>query len=145
MTTGGGLPARAVGPRVVTRPQAIAALREALVKLTDREHSLCQVAANNGLFCRGFARFTERGLRRSLARVLEKRTLVRRLEIEEVANVYQLMRQYVSGAALPCDFECTDRELCRGWDEFGNDDLARFHLEILGERVVVVDSAGFDL
>jgi len=126
-------------PRVFTRERTIDALRDALVKLTDREHSLCQVAADARFFCHGFARFSEVALRRRLANVLENRRVFGRADVEEVANVYQLMRQYVAQAALPCDVECMDRQLCGGWDEFANDDLARFHLEILGETVVVVD------
>jgi hypothetical protein len=35
---------------------AIARLREALVKLTDDDHSLCQVAGERGIFCHGFRR-----------------------------------------------------------------------------------------
>jgi hypothetical protein len=35
---------------------AIARLREALVRLTDDDHSLCQVAGERGIFCHGFRR-----------------------------------------------------------------------------------------
>ena len=43
-----------------TRAEAIARLRDALVKLTDDEHSMCQVAAKRGIFCHGFRRWNAR-------------------------------------------------------------------------------------
>ena len=50
--------------RTISRSQAISDLRCELLKLVDREHSLCQVAARRGLFCNGFGRWSTEELER---------------------------------------------------------------------------------
>jgi hypothetical protein len=42
-----------------TREAAIAVLRERLLRMTDGEHSICRVAADRGIFCRGFRRWND--------------------------------------------------------------------------------------
>jgi len=138
-------PQPAPAPETVTwtRTQAVNELRRALVELTDAEHSLCSVASEQRIFCFGFSRWSEPELRRRLRHLLERRPRMRRTELENLANTCQLMRQYIDGAAVACDVEAIDHELCRGWDDFGNADLARFCYEILKKNVVVVDSPPF--
>jgi hypothetical protein len=62
----------------------------------------------------------------------------KRTDVERRADAYQQRRLEEENAVVACDVQQRYYETCRGWDEFTNDDLARFCLEILGQRVRVV-------
>ena len=124
---------------VWTRPEAIARLREALLKLTDDEHSMCQVAAERGIFCHGFRRWRDGEFDRGWRAAIGRSTHLSREQLEELANVWQLAEQIRQRVALACDAETLTHGACRGWAEFDNDDLARHCREILGKDVVVAD------
>ena len=59
--------------------------------------------------------------------------------MEEFANLWQLTEQVRCRAAVACDAAASGRSPCRGWNEFSNDDLARFSCDLLGENVEIVE------
>jgi hypothetical protein len=127
-------------PGVVTwaRGEAIAKLREALVRLTDDDHSLCQVAGERGIFCHGFRRWNAREFDRHWRNAIGQCTRLSRAQLEEFANVWQLAEQVRRGVTLACDARPAEHGACRGWDEFSNAELSRFSCDILGQNVEVL-------
>ena len=121
------------------RDEAIGRLRDALVKLTDDDNSLCQVASERGIFCRGFRRWNAREFDQRWRNAIGRSTHLSRAQMEEFANVWQLAEQIRCGVTLACDALARDRRTCRGWDEFSNADLSRFCSDMLGQSVEVVD------
>jgi hypothetical protein len=121
-----------------TRDGAISKLREALVKLTDGEHSLCQVAGELGIFCHGFRRWNAREFDRHWRNAIGRSTYLSRSQMEEFANVWQLAEQIRYRVTLACDAQAAEHGTCRGWDEFSNADLSPFCCDILGQNIEVV-------
>lgn len=124
---------------VWTREEAIARLREELIRMTDDEHSMCQVAAERGIFCHGFRRWSAAEFDRHYRNSIGRSTHLSRPQMEEFANLWQLAEQIRTGVNFACDQQAAERGACRGWDEFSNDDLARFCSDILGKSVEVVE------
>ena len=124
---------------VWSRPQAISRLRETLVRLADEEHSMCQVAADRGIFCHGFRRWGSREFDRRWRNAIGRSTHLTRAQMEEFANVWQLSEQIRRGVSLACDTQSRAGGPCRGWEEFSNADLSRFCADLLGENVVVTE------
>jgi hypothetical protein len=132
------LPSLARG-KVISRGEAIGRLRHYLKTLTDDEHSMCQVAAKKGIFCHGFARFSDEELKKRFAGLLSLRPKLNRWQVEELANRWELARQMVDGVTLACDAQTIEHDTCRGWDDFPNEQLARFCADLLGLDVAVTD------
>ena len=84
----------------VSRPAAIAQLREKLASLVDTEHCVCAVAERLGFPCRGFAQLSDEDFRRRFDWIAKARPGATRKELEEYANLYLLGRQAVTGAAI---------------------------------------------
>lgn len=124
---------------VWTRGEAIARLREALIKLTDDERSMCQVAAERGIFCHGFRRWNALEFDRHWRNSIGRSTHLSRAQMEEFANLWQLTDQIRTGVAFACDLQAVERGACRGWAEFSNADLSRFCCDILGQDIDVVE------
>ena len=122
---------------VWSRRDAIDRLRDSLRRLADDEHSMCQVAAQRGIFCRGFQRWPDSEFDRRWKSALGRSTHLSRAQMEELANVWQLAEQIRCRVGLVCDAQSGRHGGCRGWDEFSNDDLARYCSDILGLNVVV--------
>lgn len=124
--------------RELTREEAIRELRAHLVTLVDDEHSMCQVAAEKNIFCRGFRRLNSSELREKYAWMAKKADhQLTRSELEERANTWKLARQHLHDTDLACDAELEDRDQCVGWDEFSDERLSELHGELLGERVEI--------
>jgi hypothetical protein len=122
----------------LTRDKAIGALRGYLGRLADDEHSVCDVAAQRGIFCRGFTRWGEKQLRQRFHTIETLRPGLPRAQFAELANKWQLARQEVDHLPTACDAQALEHDTCLGWDEFGNDELAQFLHELFGWTVVVV-------
>jgi len=122
----------------VNRAEVINLLRSELVKRTDSETSACKYAAEKGVFCRGFAQFDDKELKRRYSWITRRRPDMTREELEEIANRWQLARQDVGAFPVACDVQQLEHDMCRGWDDFSNDDLARFYAELTGKPIVVV-------
>jgi hypothetical protein len=136
-------------PRLTTQPRedpvwsrddAIGRLRFTLEKLTDGEHSMCQIAADQGVFCRGFRRWNDAEFHRKWSPAIGSSTFLTRVQMERFANLWQLMEQARLRVVFACDAEALCPGACRGWDEFGNEQLARYCAKVLNTNVQVVDS-----
>ena len=128
-----------VAGEVWTRPEAVARLRAGLLALTDEEHSICQVAAQRGIFCHGFRRWNASEFDRRWRGAIGRSTHLTRAQMEEFANLWQLAEQIRQRVALACDTGKQVGGSCRGWDEFSNADLSRFCADVLGKNVEVVE------
>ena len=129
------------GPPPVTwsRQTAIAELRLCLDRLSDGEHSTCQIAAERGIFCRGFRQWDDHEFHRRWKAVLGESTHLTRPQIELLADLWQLSEQIEQKVRVSCDVQSGAPGACGGWQEFSNEFLARFCAELLGREVVVVD------
>jgi len=124
-------------PRHMSRPEAIAALREKLRGQTDPDHCVCAVAARLGFPCQGFAQFSDEELRRRFPWIAARRPGATRVQLETLVNAYVLGRQEVAGAALACDVETREHDLCGGWNGFDNSRLEEFYRNVFGQPVSI--------
>jgi hypothetical protein len=123
-------------PEVLTREGAIARLRAGLLRLSDGEHSMCEIAARLGVFCLGFRRWPDAEFLKVWTRAMGRSTHLNRRQLELLADIWQQTEQLRLRIPIACDAR-TGCGPCRGWDEFSNADLERFCDEVLGEKVVV--------
>jgi len=107
----------------MTREEAIARIREELVSLTDEDNCMCKVAAERGIFCRGFHQWGDRELRDRYWWIVRRRPEISRGELEALANGWQLAQQEVRDTPLCCDVQAQIHDTCRGWDDFSTEDL----------------------
>jgi len=129
---------------VWTRDEAIAKLREALLKLSDGERSLCTVAAELGIFCHGFRRWTDDAFSRGWTRALGRSTHLSRPQMERLADIWLLSEQLRLRVACACDLAAAGGGVCRGWYGFSNADLERCCEQILGRNVAIVEPDQID-
>ena len=122
------------------RGEAVARLREALLTLTDGEHSICQIASERGIFCRGFRRWNASEFDQRWRSAIGRSTHLSRAQMEEFANLWQLSEQVRQHVSLACDAAANRLGGCRGWGEFSNADLSRFCADVLGLSVQVVET-----
>jgi hypothetical protein len=129
--------------KTCTRAEAIDDLRRALLEWQDDEHSICQVAAERGLFCHGFAQWKFGELKQRFPQIVRSRPAITREELEELANRWHLVRDECTGHKITCDTQAGDEHYhqCRGWDEFDDHQLEKFYEEIYGEAVRIRSSA----
>jgi hypothetical protein len=120
----------------IARATAIARLRKALAAMTPPGHSTCRAVTDQGVLCRGFRQDSQTELRMRYAAEID--ISGKRGDVERRADEYQHRRQIEEDAPCSCDVQQHYYETCRGWDEFTNEDLARFLLEVCGEQVRVV-------
>jgi hypothetical protein len=125
-------------PESIERTEAIDLLRSELLKHTDGETSACKYASDRNVFCRGFVRFGDGEMRRKFNWITRRRPDMTREELDEIANRWQLARQEVNAMPLACDVQQMEHDMCRGWDDFSNDELSRFYTELTGKTIVVV-------
>jgi hypothetical protein len=121
----------------VSRAELIVLLRDQLALLTDEENSICKVAAEKGIFCRGFHRYSDEELKRRYGWIYRKQAGGSRADLEEVANRWQLARQDVMAQPTSCDVQQLEHDSCRGWDDFTSDELAQFYFELTSRTVFV--------
>jgi hypothetical protein len=119
----------------LSRPQAIARIRERLLLWTDDEHCACVAAGRLGAFCQGFRSLSDAELRSRFHWIARKRPGLSREELESLASLYHTARQQVAGATVCCDLETRDHCACDGWNMFDNDALASFCRELTGSPV----------
>ena len=121
----------------ISRPQIIDLLRSELLKRAGEDVSACRVAAEQGIFCHGFARYSDEELRRRYEWIVRRRPTLTRDELEEIADRWQMARQEVTHTPIACDVQQKLHDTCRGWDDFSNDDLSRFYFEMTGKDIVI--------
>ena len=120
-----------------TRADLINLLRQELLLRAGDDVSACKVATEQGIFCHGFARYTDAELRRRYEWIVRRRPTMTRAELEEIADRWQLARQEVEEIPLACDVQQKVHDTCRGWDDFSNEELSRFYFEMTGKDIVV--------
>ena len=125
-------------PESVERAEAINLVRTELLKRTDSETCACKFATERGVFCHGFAQYGDAELKRKYNWITRRRPDLSRDELEEIANRWQLARQEVAGLSVACDVQQMEHDMCNGWDDFSNADLAKFYNELTGKNIVVV-------
>jgi len=119
----------------LSRPQAVAHLRQKLTELADSDHCVCAVASRLGLPCGGFSQFSDDEFRRRFSWIADKRPHATRRELEEAVNAYLLGRQETTGAVLACDVETKEHDACGGWNTFDNPALEAFYQKVFGRPV----------
>lgn len=122
-----------------SRAEALSRLRAHLLEFVDPENSLCRVAAEKGIFCRGFRRWSDPEFDRRWRSCIGRSTHLSRPQMEEYANLWQLTEQAAHRATLTCDAAAAGRGACRGWNEFSNEVVAQFCSDLLGMNVEVVE------
>ena len=96
------------------------------------------MAAEKGIFCKGFQRYSDFELRKRYRWIARKDRRYTREEIEDLANRWQIARQDVDELPIACDVQQLEHDSCRGWDDFSNEELAKFIGQTTG-RVVAVE------
>lgn len=124
-------------PDPVSRSAIIAALREELSHRAKGDMSICRLAAQTGVFCRGFRRFSDEELKERFGWIASRRPEATRRDLEEIADRWQLARQEVLGALTSCDVQQLEHDSCGGWNDFSDEDLSTFLRELTGRKVVV--------
>jgi hypothetical protein len=123
----------------ITREALVAELRGELARRANGEISVCRLAADRGIFCHGFRQYTDAELRQRYPWIAKRYPRAPRAEFETLADNWQLARQDVDGLETSCDVQTLEHDGCNGWNDFTNDDLAGFLLDLTGRRVAVVD------
>ena len=121
----------------IAREDAVKLLRAELLKLVDDENSICKIAAEKGIFCKGFQRYSDFELRKRYRWIARKDRRYTREEIEDLANRWQLARQEVDHLPLACDVQQKEHDSCGGWDDFSNEDISHFYAELTGRTFQV--------
>jgi hypothetical protein len=124
-------------PETISREGAIDLLRAELLKRAGDDVSVCKLAAEKNIFCRGFHRGSDADLRRRFHWIDEKDPAMPQAEVEEVVDRWQLARQEVNQLPTACDVQQREHDGCNGWTDFSNDELSRFCRELAGRDVVV--------
>lgn len=132
--------ATATKPVPMSRAAAIAMLRAALVRIAGPDASICKAAAERGIFCRGFRRHDDAGLRAQYKWIDERRPGISRDDLEELGDRWQLARQELHQLTTACDVQAEEHDTCGGWDDFSAEELSRFIFEVTKKRVVVAET-----
>lgn len=122
----------------ISRQSAIGRIRVRMMELCDSNSSACQVAAELDILCRGFNRDSDQELRRRYALYVGGAEKLSRSDLERAANHWQLARQRTEGALVACDVQYLYYQVCRGWNDFSNEELSDFCLELTGARPKVI-------
>jgi hypothetical protein len=122
---------------IFSREELVGALRDELSRRANGDMSICRLAAERGVFCKGFNRYTDEELRERYGWILRRNPQVSREQLEELADHWQMARQDVDQLPTCCDVQQVERDACGGWADFSAEDLSRFFLELTGRRVVV--------
>lgn len=123
----------------MNRAEVVAAIRKKLLDIVDEDHSMCHVAAQRGIYCRGFRRLTDEQLAQRYSWLLKSNPSMSREELEERANHWELARQIVHDSPIACDAQAMEKDTCCGWDSFDNATIARFYKDLVGEEIKVAD------
>lgn len=121
----------------MTRDEAIRAIRARLLELVDDDHSMCQVAAEKGIYCRGFRRLTDAELKQRHSWLMRRNPDMSREQLEDFANRWQLARQIVDQVPISCDVQMLEHDTCEGWSTFDDATIARFHRELVGVEIAI--------
>jgi len=122
----------------ISREVAIGRIRIKMIELCDTGKSACQVAAERNILCKGFKRDSDDELRQRYAPYVCGAETISRSDLERVANHWQLARQRTEEALVACDVQYRYYQVCRGWNDFSNEELSDFCFELTGARPKVI-------
>ena len=120
-------------PETMSRESLIDALRTELARRANGEVSICRLAAETGIFCRGFRRFSDKELRERFGWIVKKNPRMSREQLESVADRWQMARQDVDDVAVACDVQQIEHDVCNGWNDFTDEELTHF-LAVIKEK-----------
>ena len=132
------MPEETTPVETISREIAIGRIRVKLMELCVDGKSACQVAAERNILCRGFHRDSDEELRQRYEPYVAGTDRISRSDLERSANSWQLARQRTEEAPVACDVQYRYSQVCRGWNEFTNDELAKCCLELTGTRPNVI-------
>ncbi len=115
----------------ISRLSLIAGLRREIANCAG-DRSMCSLAAEKDVFCHGFRRFSGVELRQRFSWLARKRPAAALPELERLADAWQLARQEVLDVPTACDVQSQEHDLCNGWEDFSDHDLAMFYAELKG-------------
>ena len=121
----------------LNRNEIISRLRRELMQGTDEENSVCKIAAERGVFCKGFNRYTDEELRKRYDWIVAKNPFMTREDLERIANDWQLAQQEVHELPMACDVQQKVYDTCRGWNDFTNEQLAKFYFQLTGDEIAI--------
>ncbi|MFQ5748331.1 MAG: hypothetical protein ACE5H3_02605 [Planctomycetota bacterium] len=115
-------------------------MREHLLELLQGHDgkTVCDVAAEQHFFCRGFDRFPDHILRKRFPWLLHGEPGLSRAEILKRIRKWIHAREFVLGIPTACDLMAEEKDLCEGWDGFTDEKIAASFEEMFGERVAIV-------
>lgn len=122
----------------ITREAAIGRIRISMMELCDPDKSACQVATERNILCKGFKRDSDDELRLRYAPYVGAADRLSRSDLERAASHWQLARQRTKSMRLACDVQYVHHQVCGGWNDFSNEELADFCLELAGGRPTVI-------
>jgi hypothetical protein len=122
----------------ISRETAISCIRLKLIELCATGKSACQIATERNILCGGFPHDSDEELRKKYAPYIARAERISRSDLERAANVWNIARQRTEEALVSCDVQYRSYEVCRGWNEFSNDELATFCFELSGVRPKVI-------
>ena len=121
----------------LNRNEIISRLRRELMQGTDEENSVCKIAAERGVFCKGFNRYTDEELRKRYDWIVAKNPVMTREDLERIANDWQLAQQEVHELPMACDVQQKVYDTCRGWNDFTDEQLAKFYFQLTGDEIAI--------
>jgi hypothetical protein len=124
--------------QVLTRPAAIGEIRRILNALPQDDMCACAIAARYGVFCQGFARYSDEELKERFAWIARPRPNATRAELERLASAYHRGRQEVTGAEICCDLETREHCGCDGWNAFDNRALEELYAGLTGHQARIL-------
>lgn len=136
-----GRPAARHGMAEGRRAETIEHLRRTLTPLAGADVSLCRIAAERKIFCRGFRRWSTPAFDRRWHNAIGRSSHSTRDRMEKFADLWQLTEQVRCGVPLACD-AAGPGSPCRGWDEFSDEQLAQFCWELTEVRPVELPISG---
>ena len=122
----------------ISREAAIGRIRIRMMELCAGGKSACQVATEKNILCKGFKRDSDEELRRRYEPYIAGTERMSRSDLERAANHWQLIRQRTEQAPVACDVQYRYYQVCRGWNDFSNEELSDFCFELAGIRPHVI-------
>ncbi len=121
----------------VPRAQAITRIKKYLKAFSKGRTVTCQVAAEEGIFCRGFDQYRDQELQ-ALYDWLYRPGMTREALIKRAIQ-YETGRMTALEAESTCDTHECDRDFCKGFPHFSNAELQRLCPRLFAADEVIVD------
>jgi hypothetical protein len=122
----------------LSRPQAIEEIRRIINALPQDDMCACAITARYGIFCKGFAQYSDDELKKRFAWIARPRPNASRAELERLASAYHRGRQEVTGAETCCDLETREHCGCDGWNSFDNRALEELYKGLTGRQARIL-------